>query len=220
VIIGGVILRGGRAHTHSFFMSRNRAETGSRTAAAARQLPALGKALAIAVVLAVSVMSVPAHAAGADRRRDKNDVKGILDIRNLRVGWTNTTLFLTITTYATWKPKVVGRRTPNGFIAYFTGPEKDVKEYYAVIFASNKKLVAPLFVKGQRSPIGEGTARKLGPKSFKVIIQRDVVEGLANTLFWAGTSFYKNRNKGCTKLCIDNSPKRLNAGRYWQTTID
>jgi hypothetical protein len=201
-------------------MSRNGAEPGTRRAVVAGQMPSLGKALAITVILAVSFMAVPAHAAGVDRRRDKNDVKGILDIRSLRVGWTNTTLSLTITTYSTWKLKTVGRQTRNAFAAYFTGPEADVKEYFAVIVASKKKLVAPLFVKGQDSPIGKGTARKLGPKSLKVIIRRDTVEGLSNTLFWAGTSFYKNKSKGCRKLCIDNSPKRLNAGTYWKTTID
>jgi hypothetical protein len=177
----------------------------------------LRRTASIAVILSL-LMSSAAQAAGSVVVRDANDVKGLLDIRRLTVGWTDSRVSMAISTYGPWKRRAL--RAKSNFVrASFTGPEDSVKIYDLQIFAVKRngvnRLVAAIVVDGQH--VGTARVRKTAPNTVRVSLARSTIEDLGTTLLFAAGSYYKNKKKSCKKRCVDLSP---DDGSFWQVPID
>ncbi|MBA2427819.1 MAG: hypothetical protein H0V60_12160 [Actinobacteria bacterium] len=131
------------------------------------------------VTIAVLVTMFPSvvYADGSGTATDKNDVKGVLDIKKLAVSWTDTTLSLAVTTFDSWKRKAL-LPEPNFIRGSFTGPEDSVKIYDVQVYTVKKsgiyKLVAPIVVDGE--VVAKASAVKLAPNKVRFSFPRDTVK--------------------------------------------
>lgn len=159
------------------------------------------KTLAIGAVMAVA-LTVPAEA-HPQIKQDGNDTRGPLDVRRSSIAHTNETLTGKISTYNRWSGL---SDKGNNVLFWFTGPYRKTPVLVAAVRRRNDRLVAPIFdVTGNRPQIvGRAAARRIGPKSLRVIVPLRLATGLRSQLLWRVTTLYKGG--ACEKACGDVTP--------------
>jgi hypothetical protein len=170
---------------------------------------ARGRLRGALIVLLVGVALGAAETAFADSRSvaDGNDRPGPLDIRAAGHGHSGTAVTHRITTFSTWRARLLGPNTPNLFAVDFSTDGDPGAERIVVIYSVNGRMRADVF-RPNGVFVGRAAASKPNARTATVSIPR-VRLGSPTHYRWTALSLFSSRRL-CRNGCLDEAP---NTGR-------
>lgn len=187
----------------------SRAESAIRSESRAEPAARRARRVAVVVGALVALASIPFWAtAQLSQTTDPNDVKGLMDVRKIKVSGSNKPRFLT-TTFHRWRAK---RVWDAGYtLVYLDAKGDDWFEFYALIYSDGRSMKGRLY--RHRRQKSDYVVRKLSawkPNKKKVVVKiplkhlnmpekRTVVRWYVQTLM---------TGRDCPSVCIDRAPDK------------
>ncbi|MGH3024561.1 MAG: hypothetical protein ACRDNI_12960 [Gaiellaceae bacterium] len=160
------------------------------------------------VIAALAVTLFTAGNAYADRNRisDGNDIRGPLDIRSATHGHAGGRVVHTISTFARWRPGLLGPSTPNLFALEISTDGDRAFERVVLVYSRNGRMIARVFrlSRGRLFLIGPAAASKPNGRTVRVTIARS---RLGNPAGYRSTAHSQYQAAGvCSGSCVDHAP--------------